>query len=203
MPNLKQPVEFILASASAARQRVLSDAGLKFKVDPSDVDENIIKSEGLRNGAIPAEIAMELACEKARNVSARHSDVIVVGADQTLDYQGQLYDKPVNIDAARKQLNELVGQTHTLHSALAVVRDGVVLWHHVEDAHLTMRKIDETFIDDYLAAVGPDVLTSVGCYHIEGLGAQLFERIDGDHFTILGLPLLPFLGFMRQAAFLA
>ena len=133
---------------------------------------------------------------KAVRVSARHPDAMVVGADSTLACNGRMFDKPPDLAAARKQLQTLRGQTHELFSSVVVARGGARLWHWSERARLTMRQLNDGFIDTYLARAGDDVLTSVGAYQLEGLGAHLFSRVDGDYFTILGLPLLPLLSFL-------
>lgn len=190
----------ILASASAARRDVLSGAGLEFVVDPADVDEAAYKNHnpGLTNSAL----APALAVEKARAVSPRHPGAIVLGADQTMECDGVCYDKPADMAAARRHLQHLRGRVHTLHSAICVVCDGEPLWSRVDDAHLAMRDFSDGFLDDYLATCGDAVLSSVGCYRLEAQGAHLFTRIDGDFFTILGLPLLPLLAFLRDGEFL-
>ncbi len=152
----------------------------------------------LKQNGSASDIALTLAELKAVHVSEDHPDILVIGADQTMECEGRLYDKPMDMAAARANLNDLGGRTHTLCSAVAVVRDGQVIWHHAAMAHLRMRPLDGEAINDYLAATGDSVLTSVGCYRLEDAGARLFEYIDGDYFTILGLPLLPLLAFLRE-----
>ncbi|MCW5732953.1 MAG: septum formation protein Maf [Enhydrobacter sp.] len=185
----------ILASASPSRRQLLANAGLVFKVEPSGIDEDEVK-RSLGSRAAPQELASTLAEMKAVKVSARHPDAMVVGADSTLACNGRMFDKPPDLAAARKQLQSLRGQTHELFSSVVVARGGARLWHWSERARLTMRQLSDGFIDSYLASAGDDVLASVGAYQLEGLGAHLFSRVDGDYFTILGLPLLPLLSFL-------
>ena len=185
----------ILASASPSRRQLLANAGLVFTIEPSGIDEDEVK-RSLGSRAAPQELASTLAEMKAVKVSARHPEAIVVGADSTLTCNGRLFDKPPDLAAARKQLQTLRGQTHELFSSVVVARGGMRLWHWSERARLTMRPLNDGFIDSYLARAGDDVLTSVGAYQLEGLGAHLFSRVDGDYFTILGLPLLPLLSFL-------
>ncbi|MFI4999982.1 MAG: Maf family protein [Reyranellales bacterium] len=186
----------ILASASPSRRQLLASAGLVFDVEPSGVDEDEAKRSLLAERASPQDIAEGLAAMKALRVSARHGAAMVVGGDSTLACNGRLFDKPPTLEAARKQLLALRGQTHELFSSVVVARGGVRLWHWNERARLTMRPFNEAFIDGYLARAGEGVLASVGAYQLEGLGAHLFSRVDGDYFTILGLPLLPLLSFL-------
>jgi septum formation protein len=192
MPSL------VLASASAARAAMLAGAGLSFDRDPARIDERAAEAPLRATGAGPADVAELLAEAKALDVSERHPGALVIGADQTLGLGDERFDKPADMEAARRQLLALSGRTHTLHSAVAVARDGAVLWRELASADLTMRPLTPAFIGHYLAVVGDAALASVGCYQLEGRGAQLFERIDGDYFTVLGLPLLPLLGFLRR-----
>ena len=185
----------ILASASPSRRQLLANAGLVFTIEPSGIDEDEVK-RSLGSRAAPQELASTLAEMKAVKVSARHPEAMVVGADSTLACNGRMFDKPPDLAAARKQLQTLRGQTHELFSSVVVARGGARLWHWSERARLTMRHMNDGFIDAYLARAGDDVLTSVGAYQLEGLGAHLFSRVDGDYFTILGLPLLPLLSFL-------
>jgi septum formation protein len=185
----------ILASASVSRRQLLTNAGLGFDIEPSGIDEEEI-TRSLGSRAAPQELASTLAEMKAVKVSGRHPEAFVIGADSTLACNGRLFDKPPTLEAARKQLQALRGQTHELFSSVVVARGGVRLWHWSERARLTMRQMSDGFIDAYLARAGNDVLTSVGAYQLEGLGAHLFTRVDGDYFTILGLPLLPLLSFL-------
>ncbi len=186
----------ILASASPSRRQLLVSAGLVFDVEPSGVDEDEVKRSLLAERASPQDIAEALATMKALSVSARRGAAMVVGGDSTLACNGRLFDKPPTLDAARKQLLALSGQTHELFSSVVVARGGVRLWHWNERARLTMRSFSEPFLDAYLARAGEGILASVGAYQLEGLGAHLFSRVDGDYFTILGLPLLPLVSFL-------
>jgi septum formation protein len=186
----------ILASTSQSRHSMLANAGLAFEVEAPGVDETEVTRSLLAQRATPQEIAERLAEMKAVRVSNRHGAAFVVGGDSTLACQGRLYDKPATMAAARKQLLALRGQTHELFSAVVVARSGARIWHFNERARLTMRPFSEAFLDAYLERAGEAVLTSVGAYQLEGLGAHLFSRVDGDYFTILGLPLLPLLSFL-------
>ena len=188
--------QLILASASASRRQLLLSAGLAFDVEPSGVDEDEATRSLLAERATPQDIAEALAEMKALRVSGRHGAAMVVGSDSTLACNGRLFDKPATLAAARKQLLALSGQTHELFSSVVVARGGVRLWHWNERARLTMRQFSEPFVDAYLARAGEGVLASVGAYQLEGLGAHLFSQVDGDYFTILGLPLLPLLSFL-------
>jgi septum formation protein len=191
----------VLASKSAIRRIMLEEAGLPVEVDPADVDERALEA---RAGiAQPAEAAQLLAREKARVVSARAGRRFVVGADQTLALGDRRFTKPTGRPSARDQLRALSGKTHELHSAVAVARDGRVVFSHVDVARLTMRSLSDRFLDLYLDAAGAAVTQSVGAYQIERLGVQLFERIEGDHFTIMGLPLFALLSFLRREGCLA
>jgi septum formation protein len=185
----------ILASQSRARQMLLANAGISFEAVPADIDERALqKNSGL---SVPDEIAGLLAREKACFVSAKNPGRYVVGADQTLALANRLFSKPASRAQAAEQLRLLAGRTHELHSAVAVARDGKIAFSDVVVARMTMRRLDESEIGAYLDQAGQAVTTSVGAYQLEGLGVHLFERIDGDHFTILGLPLLPLLAFLR------
>lgn len=186
-----------MASASTARRRLLQGAGVSFDIDPAHLDEDAIKVSQRTSGGTATDAALALAEAKALAISARHNGAVVLGADQMLACDGVWYDKPINRDAAKDQLRALRGHTHQLISAVVAVRDSTVLWRHSDTAQLTMLDFDDRFLDDYIAACGDDVLGSVGVYHLEGRGAQLFSRVDGDYFTILGLPLLAVLAFLR------
>jgi septum formation protein len=191
----------VLASKSAVRRSMLEAAGIPVAIDPADIDERALEARA--GVAHPGEIATLLAREKARVVSARAGQRLVIGADQTLSLGERRFSKPANRPAAREQLRALAGRSHELHAAVAVARGGEVVFHHVDVARLTMRPLSDRFLDLYLDAAGPSVTESVGAYQIERLGVQLFERIEGDHFTILGLPLFALLDFLRREACLA
>jgi len=188
----------VLASASASRRALLRNAGLAVACEAARIDEDEIKVALKAEGADPERVAETLAELKAQRVSRRHAGALVIGADQMLDCNGVWFDKPSDRAHAAAHLKALSGREHRLISALCVVQDGARLWHHLEEARLTVRTLSDTFIDDYLDAVGDAALASVGAYQLEGLGAQLFGRIEGDYFTILGLPLLPLLDFLRN-----
>jgi septum formation protein len=191
----------ILASQSRARQMLLASAGIVFEAVPADIDERAVQQDcGL---AAPGDIAALLAREKALWVSSRQAGKYVIGADQTLALGDRLFNKPAGGAQAAEQLRALAGRAHELHSAVAVARDGKILFADVAIARMTMRSLDEAEIAAYLDAVGEAVTSSVGAYQLEGLGVHLFERIEGDHFTILGLPLLPLLAFLRSERLLA
>jgi Nucleotide-binding protein implicated in inhibition of septum formation len=186
----------ILASASPSRRQMLQNAGLDFTVETSGVDEDEVKRSLSVEKATPQDIAETLAELKAKRVSMRRPAAMVIGADTTLACNGRLFDKPPTMEAARAQLHALAGQTHELHSSVVVARGGVRLWHCNERARLTMRPLTDRFLDAYLARAGEAVTGSVGAYQLEGVGAHLFTKIEGDYFTILGLPLLPLLSFL-------
>jgi septum formation protein len=192
----------ILASASAVRARLLDGAGVPFRVVSAGVDETAAKSDLLAAGAGPREIAAHLADAKAQAVAAEPQDV-VIGADQTLDLDGELIDKVSNVAEARERLRRLSGKSHILHSAVAIARGGEVIWRTVSSPVMTLRPLSSPFVDRYLDRAGDGLLSSVGCYELEGLGAQLFERIDGDYFAVLGLPLIELLSALRAFGALA
>lgn len=187
----------VLASGSRTRAEMLERAGVRVTLAPAAVDEEEIKLAARAEGAPVEDVAEALAELKAQRVTRKHPGALVIGADQMLECEGRWFDKPADRAAARTQLQDLRGRTHRLVSCAVVIRDGERLWHHVDRARLTMRPFSDAFLESYLNAAGDDVLGSVGAYHLEGLGAQLFHRVDGDFFTILGLPLLPLLGFLR------
>jgi septum formation protein len=190
------PAPLVLASRSVARRALLEAAGVPIELCPADLDERAL--EAAAEAADPIAIAAMLAREKASLVAKSHSGRLVLGADQTLALGSKRFSKPSDRPAARAQLQALRGRSHELHAALAFVHDGAVVFEHVETARLTMRQFSDDFLDRYLDAIGGAVLASVGCYQLEGLGVQLFERIEGDYFTILGMPLLPALDFLRR-----
>jgi septum formation protein len=186
----------ILASQSRARQTLLTNAGIGFEALTAEIDERAVQqASGL---SAPGEIASLLVREKALSVSARQPGQFVIGADQTLALGERLFSKPAGRAQAAEQLRALAGRSHELHSAVAVARDGKILFEAVTVAGMTMRRLGEAEIDVYLDEAGDAVTSSVGAYQLEGLGVHLFERIEGDHFTILGLPLLPLLAFLRS-----
>jgi septum formation protein len=187
----------ILASKSAARRAVLQGAGVAFEIAVAGVDEDAAKIELLAKGASPKDVAEALAEQKAVRISGTRPG-LVVGADQTLEFEGGLSDKVDTVAAARERLKLLRGKPHHLHSAVVVARDGVPIWRETVSATLAMRDFSDTFLEAYLADEGEAALGSVGCYRLEGPGAQLFARIEGDYFTILGLPLLGLLDLLRQ-----
>lgn len=186
----------ILASQSGSRQALLKGAGIPFVAIPADIDERGIQAgSGLKQ---PGAIAALLAKSKALHVASRESGRIVVGADQTLALQQRMFSKPAGRAQAADQLRALAGGTHELHSAIAIACDDKLLFEHVAVARMTMRELSDDAIERYLDAAGSAVTTSVGAYQLEGVGVHLFERIEGDHFTILGLPLLPLLDALRR-----
>lgn len=186
----------ILASKSAARRAVLDGAAVTYEAVVAGVDEDAVKTLMLANGAGPREVAESLAERKALVVSSARPG-LVIGADQTLDLDGKLYDKAPDLYEAWQRLSLLRGKTHRLHSAVVVARDGVPIWREVVTATLTMRDFSDAFLERYLATEGEAALGSVGCYRLEGPGAQLFSRIEGDYFAILGLPLMGLLELLR------
>jgi septum formation protein len=191
----------VLASKSAIRSAVLRAAGVPIEVHPADVDERAIEQGSAARD--PGEVAALLAREKAAAVASYLSGRVVLGADQTLALGERRFSKPTDRAAAREQLKLLRDRTHELHTAIALVREGTVVFEHREAARLTMRAFSDRFLEDYLDAAGAAVTASVGGYQLEQSGIQLFERVEGDHFVILGLPLLPLLRHLRQAGWLA
>jgi len=187
----------ILASASEARATMLREAGVAVRIVPAHVDEEAIKQAFRAENVTPRDLADALAEAKARRVGASHPGALVIGADQVLVSEGTTFDKPRDRAEARAQLMALRGGSHELLSAAVIVEDGVPIWRHIGVARLTMRPFSDAFLDAYLDAEGDAVLSTVGGYRIEGRGAQLFARIAGDYFSILGMPLLEMLGFLR------
>ena len=189
----------ILASRSAARRKMLADAGLAFETADATIDETEVKDALRAEKVSGADAAVALAEMKAWRVASRQAgDVLVLGADQILEVEGRWLDKPGSTAAARAQLLELRGRQHSLYSAAVLFREGTRIWHHVDRAELWVRPFSEAFLDRYMEEADPGIRQSVGAYHLEGLGAQLFSRIRGDFFTILGLPLLPLLQALRD-----
>ena len=189
--------QVVLASKSAARRAVLEGAGVPFETAVAGVDEDAVKASLLAEGATPRDVADALAELKAIRISRARPE-FVVGADQTLELEGRLYDKANTLEEARERLKALRGKPHKLHSAVVVAKDGSPIWREVVTAKLTMRDFSDAFLEDYLAQEGQEALGSVGCYRLEGPGAQLFSKIDGDYFAILGLPLLGLLDLLRR-----
>ena len=194
-------MRIVLASSSPARAAMLRAAGVDFEAVPARVDEEAVKAAFEADGAGPRDLADALAEMKARRVSARLPGSMALGADQVLDCEGRRFDKPADATEARAQLLALRGRTHTLHSAAVVALDGAAIWRHVGRARLTMRPFTDAFLDGYVAAESAHLTQSV--YRLEGRGAQLFSRVEGDFFTVLGLPLLEVLGFLRARGALA
>jgi septum formation protein len=186
----------ILASASTIRAEMLRRAGVAVEVSPSGVDEAAIKQALKTDGAGARDVADALAETKAIKVSCKHSG-LVIGADSVLELDGRLYDKPEDLTEARNHLLLFRGRKHNLHSAVVIAEGGAPLWRYVATATLTMRDFSDAFLDRYMADEGEALLFSVGCYRLEGLGAQLFDKIEGDYFAILGLPLIPVLDYLR------
>jgi septum formation protein len=201
MPLWTASKPLILASKSAVRRRILAAAGVPVETRPAPIDERAVEARSHVHEA--AEVARVLAGAKAHTVAAEMPARIVLGADQTLTLDGQRFSKPTDRDSARAQLLALRGKTHRLHSALTIVRDGVVLFEHSDSATLTMRDFSDRFIESYLDTAGTAAYASVGGYQIENVGTHLFARIEGDYFTILGLPLLPLLAYFRDSGVVA
>ena len=199
MPLWLNAQPLVLASKSDVRGKMLAAAGLRFEIRPAQIDERAVEAEVGTTDA--AAVARLLARAKADAVARSLPGRLVLGADQTLARGNRRFSKPADRAAAAEQLRSLRGQTHELHSALALVRDGTVLFECVDSARLTMRNISERFLEDYLDMAGEAALASVGGYQLEGIGVHLFERVEGDYFTVLGLPLLPLLSFLRQNGF--
>lgn len=190
-------MNLVLASGSLARRRMLEAAGLVFDVETPRVDEEAAKASLRAEGLRPRDQADALAELKALSISRRRQE-FVIGADQMLAVDGDVFDKPKDLAEARTHLERLRGRTHELITAAVVAREGAVIWRHIDTPRLTMRSFSDAFLDDYLARAGQGALASVGAYQLEGLGAQLFSRVEGDYFAVLGLPLLPLLAFLRE-----
>jgi septum formation protein len=191
----------VLASGSASRKRLLAAAGVSFACDPANLDEDALMQSLKQQGA--EAMAKSLAEQKALTVSRRHPGKIVLGGDSVIAFGREYLSKCASLAEARRLLSRLAGQTHLLVSAAALARDGALLWSHASPCRMTMRALGPEFLDDYLAGEGEAILSSVGCYHFEGRGAQLFDRVEGDYFSVLGLPLLPVLDQLRKEGVLA
>ncbi|MGN6448310.1 septum formation inhibitor Maf [Ochrobactrum sp. 695/2009] len=190
--------DLILASKSPFRSALLKNAGIEFSTASAEIDERAVEAPLYETGATPEEVAQVLAEAKALDVSEKNPGTVVIGCDQTLSLGDEIFHKPADMEAARRQLLKFSGMTHQLNSAVVLVKDGETLWRHVSIARMTMRDLDPGFVGRYLGRVGDAALSSVGAYQVEGPGIQLFDRIDGDYFTIVGLPLLPLLAELRK-----
>lgn len=192
-------IELVLASASPSRRALLEATGLRFETKPANVDERAIQSALTQgnDGIEPIDIAEILARAKADAVSAERPGAWVIGADQILTFDGEIFEKPADMDEARDRLLAFRGRVHELHACVAVAKDGSCLWSHTETAHMKMRDFTPEFLGRYLALAGDDILSSVGAYKLEDFGVHLFSEIRGDYFTILGLPMLALLDYLR------
>ncbi|MBA8836904.1 Maf-like protein [Ochrobactrum sp. RH2CCR150] len=188
----------ILASKSPFRSALLKNAGIEFSGESADIDERAVEAPLYETGATPEEVAQVLAEAKALDVAEKNPGAVVIGCDQTLSLGDEIFHKPANMEAAGRQLLQFSGKTHQLNSAVVLVKDGETLWRHVSVARMTMRALSPAFVGRYLGRVGDSALSSVGAYQVEGPGIQLFEKIEGDYFTIVGLPLLPLLAELRK-----
>ncbi|MEM9178625.1 MAG: Maf family protein [Pseudomonadota bacterium] len=189
-------VNIILASGSASRRSLLAGAGVQAQSIKPNVDEDAAKKAMRSEGLSVSNQAMRLAEMKAVKVSSQVQG-LVIGGDQMLNLEGEAFDKPINLEGAAKHLKKLSGKTHTLETAIVIAESGEPIWRHMARPHLTVRTLSDAFIDSYIKSCGPPLLTTVGAYQLEGLGAQLFSKIEGDYFSILGLPLLPLLDYLR------
>lgn len=187
----------ILASKSPYRSMLLKNAGVNFSNEAANINERAIEEPLQNSGVTPEDMAMVLAEAKAQDVSARYKAALVIGSDQTLSLQDRVFHKPVDMEDARRHLLAMSGQTHQLNSAVTLAIDGQTVWRHISVARMSMRELSPAFIGRHLARVGNGVLSSVGAYQFEGEGVQLFDKINGDYFTIVGLPLLPLLKELR------
>jgi septum formation protein len=188
----------VLASASPFRRALLTNAGLVFEARAARVDERALERPLEQSGAAPADVALALAEAKAKDVAQHFERALVIGSDQTMSLGGRVYHKPRDMAEAAEHLLSLSGKTHSLNSAVVLVRDDEIVWRHVSTAHMTVRPLSRAFVERHLQRVGEKALASVGAYQLEGEGIQLFERIEGDYFTILGLPMLPLLSKLRE-----
>lgn len=202
---MAEPPRLVLASASPFRRQMLAAAGLAFEVAPAHIDERVVEKALIQSGqAVEAsQVALALAVAKGAAVGKAHPDAWVIGCDQVLGFENALLSKPESPAAAREQLASLRGKTHTLHSGISLIRGGEAVWQHVEIARMTMRSFTDAWLDAYVARMGERLCWTVGGYEIEAEGIQLFERIEGDHFTIIGLPLLPLLAKLRDVGVMA
>ncbi|MCA1368809.1 Maf-like protein [Bradyrhizobium sp. BRP14] len=187
-----------LASASPFRRALLTNAGLVFEARAARVDERALERPLEQSGASPVDVALALAEAKAKDVARRFESALVIGSDQTMSLGARVYHKPRDMAEAAEHLLSLSGKTHSLNSAVVLVRNDEIVWRHVSTAHMTVRSLNRAFIERHLQRVGEKALASVGAYQLEGEGIQLFERIEGDYFTILGLPMLPLLSKLRE-----
>jgi septum formation protein len=192
------PLEIVLASASRSRAALLANAGIDVLIEAAHIDESLVKDNALRTQSSVDTVAALLACKKAKKISKIHPDALVIGADQMLDCDGKWLDKPDSLVSAGETLRLLRGREHKLITSVSVVHQGKEIWAFTDRADLLMRDFSDNFLNAYLSSVGNDVMLSVGAYQLEGIGAQLFERVDGDYFTILGLPIIPLLAFLRE-----
>ncbi|MFW7358546.1 MAG: Maf-like protein [Brucella sp.] len=190
--------KLVLASKSPFRSALLKNAGIEFSTASANIDERAVEAPLYETGTTPEEVAQVLAEAKALDVSEKNPGAVVIGCDQTLSLGDEIFHKPADMEAARRQLLKFSGKTHQLNSAVVLVKDGKTLWRHVSIARMTMRDLDPGFVGRYLGRVGDVALSSVGAYQVEGPGIQLFEKIEGDYFTIVGLPLLPLLAELRK-----
>lgn len=197
---MPESMRIILASASRSRREMLQAAGIVFEIEPADLDERAIRETltSSDEGVDPLDVAEVLARAKAEAVSGRHPDALVIGSDQVLALENEIFEKPPDVARAREMLKRLRGATHQLHSVVALASGGEADWTWSDTAHLTMRPFSVDFLEDYLVKAGPGILESVGAYRLEEIGVQLFEAIEGDYFTILGMPLVALLGELRS-----